>query len=476
MTMELNGDEIDDFKSIQTSNLIFSTPQFFCNRLMKAAVFPQLSIGIFTLIIIDECHHAHRRSVYNGLMSYYRLAKYGQDMDCLPQIVGLTSLPGLDEVRDLTSAKDYLHQIMANLAVNNLSVVNRNKEELLQYTSSPQKVFLSPTPRQNDTLKNLLLEAMAFVESKMNSRIVSEFLTENQDDIWDLQKAISIPLVQRTDILYLQWLTEATRKVETLLYKNFDAILLLHACLRHLKLYAECLEINSLFDTDHVDVIMKGDVDKAFDSQNATTLEIVYKLRDVVAEIRESSRTIEGKTDIQVIIENIESNYKRLKKCSRFVVLVKTRAAATALEMRLPGYLRSTYLAGLQKSLEEGEDDRTRILENFKNGEHLCIVATSDRCKGLDFPSCNMVINYRIESDDKIIIFQMLGNVGRNEEQELIAGTSTDFGTEKKNIQQQYLIAQAIEEISESNIARDIAIAEKNIFEIEEIIREAEKI
>lgn len=75
---------------------------------------------------------------------------------------------------------------------------------------------------------------------------------------------------------------------------------------------------------------------------------------DVVAEIRESSRTIEGKTDIQIIIENIESNYQRLEKCSRFVVLVKTRAAATALTMRLPGYLRSTYLTGLQESLEEG--------------------------------------------------------------------------------------------------------------------------
>lgn len=79
-------DDSDDFKSlIQNVNLIFCTPQLLCNHLKDTASV-QLSIGIFTLLIIDYCHHAHWKSVYNELMSYYRLAKYGEGIDCLPQV------------------------------------------------------------------------------------------------------------------------------------------------------------------------------------------------------------------------------------------------------------------------------------------------------------------------------------------------------------------------------------------------------
>lgn len=66
--------------------------------------------------------------------------------------------------------------------------------------------------------------------------------------------------------------------------------------------------------------------------------------------------------------------------------------------------------------------------------------------------------------DDKLMdiyINDIIGTVGRNAGREHIAGDSTDVETEKQNIQQQYLMAQALEEISNQNIARHIAIAEK---------------
>lgn len=74
----------------------------------------------------------------------------------------------------------------------------------------------------------------------------------------------------------------------------------------------------------------------------------------MVAEIREITKNIDSKADIQVIIEYIENEYQRLEENSRFVILVKTRAAATALAVRLPVYLRSVYLPGLPTSLDEG--------------------------------------------------------------------------------------------------------------------------
>lgn len=73
----------------------------------------------------------------------------------------------------------------------------------------------------------------------------------------------------------------------------------------------------------------------------------------VIAVILKIERNIDGKNHIQVIIENIEGEYQQLQEDSRFFILVKTRAAATALAMALPDYLRSTYLTKLQTSLEE---------------------------------------------------------------------------------------------------------------------------
>lgn len=72
------------------------------------------------------------------------------------------------------------------------------------------------------------------------------------------------------------------------------------------------------------------------------------------AEIREIGRYIEGNPDIKVVIERIENAYQQLEEESRFIIFVKTRATAIALAERLPGYLRSTYLTGSHKSVEEG--------------------------------------------------------------------------------------------------------------------------
>lgn len=72
------------------------------------------------------------------------------------------------------------------------------------------------------------------------------------------------------------------------------------------------------------------------------------------ANIREIGRNIEGNPDVLAVVERIESEYTELIEESRFIIFVKTRATAKALSERLPDYLRSTYLTGSHKSVEEG--------------------------------------------------------------------------------------------------------------------------
>ncbi|CAG2251243.1 DDX58 [Mytilus edulis] len=477
-------DDSENFeKDIDKASLIFMTPKSLSNHLIDSAAV-KVSIDMFTLIIFDECHHTHDKSVYNELMSYYRIAKYSGKTHRLPQILGLTASPGTNKAKDLSSAKDHLTKVMANLDVSELSVVKRNKEELLQYTSIPDKVPITSTTRKHDPLKDIIFRAMEYVEHKLNSRIVSNFLSEILHQNRDLYDALHNPPFQKTEVRYIQWIGETKEKVEHVLHKDTQVPRLLHACLRHLELYTECLEINALLEIDQVrDVIMQGYASESFASQSANTeeeREIVSKLRDVFAEIREIGRYIEGNPDIKAVIERIENAYQQLEEDSRFIIFVKTRATAIALAERLPGYLRSTYLTGSHKSVEEGgrpPDQQIDVLEKFRNGEHLCIVATSVGCEGLDVPQCNMMIRYRFSADEisslqmrvqaeitfYVVQLQVILQSTQKEGQEVIVGTTKEFETEKKNIQRQYLMTQAIDEVSKLNITRDIAIAEKLI-------------
>ncbi|VDI82244.1 endoribonuclease Dicer [Mytilus galloprovincialis] len=288
-------DDSDYFEQeIEKASLIFMTPKSLSNHLIESAVV-RVSIDKFTLIILDECHHTHDKNLYNELMSFYRIAKYKENLHRLPQILGLTASPGTNKAKDVASAKDHLRKVMANLDVTELSVVEQNKEELLEHTSIPEKVTISSTTRKKDPLKDILFDAMEYVEHQLNSRI----------------------------------------------------------------------------------------------------------------------------------------------------------------------------------GRPQGE--QIEVLEKFRNGEHLCIVSTSVGCEGLDVPQCNMMIRYRFSADE-ISSLQMRGRVRTTEGQEVIIGTPKEFETEMRNIECQFLMGHAIEEVSKLNIARDIAIAEKNIYEMEELERETARI
>lgn len=67
-----------------------------------------------TLLIIDECHHTHKESVYNKVMGCYvekKLSKEGP----LPQILGLTASPGTGGAKTLEKAVEHVLQVRVHL-------------------------------------------------------------------------------------------------------------------------------------------------------------------------------------------------------------------------------------------------------------------------------------------------------------------------------------------------------------------------
>jgi Fanconi anemia group M protein len=54
------------------------------------------------------------------------------------------------------------------------------------------------------------------------------------------------------------------------------------------------------------------------------------------------------------------------------------------------------------------EEDQTRIIDEFKEGDFKVLVATSVGMEGLDVPDCNMTLNYNFNANE-ITKIQMSG-------------------------------------------------------------------
>ncbi|CAG2233525.1 IFIH1 [Mytilus edulis] len=347
--------ECEPFPSIvQRVTLFFCTPKSLCNHLDEKSK-NKIPMDLFTLIVLDECHHVVRRNPFNEIMNYYRRHKFETESSMIPQVLGLTASPGTNRADDGFSAVQHLKCLMANMDVSKLSVVRKYEQELLNYSSTPTKV--------------------------------TSFLMQDSIETRTLLSALESPPLDKRVARYVQWISETKRKTESVMLKDAYVPRLIHICLRHLE-------------------------------------------------------------------------------DSRFLVFVKTRASAKALAKRLPHCLKATHLTGGTKSKDKAGlhiDEQLEVMGRFREGEHLCIVATSVACEGLDIPQCNLMIRYKFRVDE-ISSYQMRGRIRDKGGREVILASSEDFERETKNILRQYYMKNAIEQVIELDLTAHIAIAERGIY------------
>lgn len=94
-----------------------------------------------TLLIIDECHHTHKESVYNQIMRCYVEKKLKGERP-LPQILGLTASPGAGGARILEKAVEHVLQvrILPNVS---FTLDCRLSSDPPQFPSSPLLLLIS---------------------------------------------------------------------------------------------------------------------------------------------------------------------------------------------------------------------------------------------------------------------------------------------------------------------------------------------
>lgn len=75
---------------------------------------PSMLLTDITLLIIDECHHTNKESVYNKVMGRYVEKKLKGERP-LPQILGLTASPGAGGSGNLENAVEHVLQVRGHL-------------------------------------------------------------------------------------------------------------------------------------------------------------------------------------------------------------------------------------------------------------------------------------------------------------------------------------------------------------------------
>uniref|UniRef100_A0AAQ5ZBE6 RNA helicase n=1 Tax=Amphiprion ocellaris TaxID=80972 RepID=A0AAQ5ZBE6_AMPOC len=132
--MPVSGEsEEKDFFGIvmQEKDVVICTAQILYNALIHAEEAKHVELSDITLLIIDECHHTQKESVYNKVMRCYVEKKLKGERP-LPQILGLTASPGTGGEKILDKAVEHVLQVGFSRAIFRQSGVRESNRMLAQ--------------------------------------------------------------------------------------------------------------------------------------------------------------------------------------------------------------------------------------------------------------------------------------------------------------------------------------------------------
>ncbi|XP_029015698.1 probable ATP-dependent RNA helicase DHX58 [Betta splendens] len=381
----VSGDtEQKDFfgKVMQEADVIICTAQILYNALISKEEAKHAELSDITLLIIDECHHTQKETVYNKIMRLYvekKMQKQGQ----LPQILGLTASPGAGGAKSLQNAVAHVLQICANLDSAIVSTKNY-VPELKRVVPRPVKKFDIVEKRPEDPLGEHLKQMMQLVHEFMN--VPPEFrlrecgTQEYEADVVLLEK---------------QGVSEHNRT--------------LAQCALHLRRYNDALLINDtlrMMDAySHLEEFYSTKSRNAIDGTDIFLLglfqENQVELKKIARDPRYENPKM-GKLE-SVLLKQFDSGVN-----SRGILFCKTRESTHRLNNWV---LENTLLqdAGIKPAVLTGagngstymtQHEQEDTIRNFRQGKLNLLISTSVAEEGLDIPECNLVVRYGLLTNE----------------------------------------------------------------------------
>ncbi|HLD56868.1 MAG TPA: DEAD/DEAH box helicase [archaeon] len=358
-----------------TKQIIFATPQTIQNDLEDN----KLSLKEFSLLVIDEIHHAV------GGYAYPYIAKKYLEEAKNPRILGLTASPG--------STREKIHEICQNTGIEAVEIRTEQDEDVIEYIKEKEidwtKVEL---PESFEQIRDLL---KAVYNKKIETLRRMKFAQRR---------------VTKKDLLALQ--AHFIKSINQGNTKGFIGISVVSPAIK-IEHAIGLLETQSITSLENYWRKLREDESKGAKSLVADkTISNAMFLTNKLAE--QGYRHPKISKLCSLVSQQIKE-----KPDSKIIIFASYRDMVKEIAEVLSKIdnVKPVEFIGQSKRSKEGsgitQKEQVKRLEDFRSGEHNVLVCTSIGEEGLDIPSMDLAVFYEpVPSEIRQI--QRRGRVGRS--------------------------------------------------------------
>jgi len=351
-------------KIFKTADIIFSTPQCIANDIKKNLY----KLDGVCLLVEDEAHRCIKNYDYNFVAQKYK--SQGTNI----RILGLTASPGSETAK--------IKQICKNLSIEAVELRTRDSPDVKEYLQKLEfnKILVEFPPEMEEIRHVLGVLIGRYIEELKKRHVL--FGPVNKFSLITLQKKIFSSLARGN--------------------KNFNYMLAASACAQAVKLHhaLELLETQTLLSFNKY---LKNLFQQASKKQSKGVVKLVSK-PEFNFMFTTSNELLAKKFEHPKMrkLTNIICLEKENNPQLKTIIFTQYRETAAQIAKQLnsiPNIKAKIFIGQAKKSSSEGtsglnQKEQKAIIENFKDGEINCLVATSIGEEGLDIPEVNAVIFY----------------------------------------------------------------------------------
>ncbi|ETE70526.1 Interferon-induced helicase C domain-containing protein 1, partial [Ophiophagus hannah] len=394
---------------------------------------------VFSLMIIDECHHTQKEAVYNNIMRYYlkekrgneKRKKEGKQLVAQPQILGLTASPGVGGATTHSKAEEHILTICANLDADEIVTVQEHSVQLQQQAKEPLKRFEIADDKNEDPFREKLVNIMTEIQGYGQFSPNVDFGSQAYEQ-WVIQEEKKAA-------------KEGTRKERVCAehLKKYNDALLINDTTRmidaynHLKnFYEEERNRKMVMDEDKEDEVVASQLDET----DTCLIKLFYgkqrELEELAGKLQyENEKLTKLRTTLmQQFTKNNEP---------RGIIFSKTRQSAFAIYQWIndnPKFeevgVKAHYLIGTGHNSEfqhMTQNEQKDIIQKFRTGKINLLIATTVAEEGLDISQCNIVIRYGLVTNE-IAMIQARGRARAEESVYVLVASGGSGAAERENV------------------------------------------
>lgn len=365
------------------SDIIVSTAGKFLYSLKE----DKISFGQISLMIIDECHHTKKSSSQANIMVRYLKSK-AKDVSKVPQVMGLTVIPGAGISPNLDEKKtiDHLVNLCSLMdATSGIKIVEDNIEEFDHICRKPTFTLeILPSRSDIEPFIQTIIHTMENCEQTI-SKFMSSFPK------WSQEYEATVHLLKKA----LELSTDP---------KLRDQISTLHL-LQH---YSQVLNVYMDLTSDATISHLESYTGFPADDSQATPIDL--ELKRNFHELLISLKCLDPVENpfLNAVKEKLIDIYLNNPN-SAGILFVRTKIHALSLFhwienlTELQGYgIKPQPLIGRTQVEHKGDThvEQNKIMESFKGGICNLLIATLVAEEDLDVPACNLVIRFQQVSNE----------------------------------------------------------------------------